>query len=201
MRIKVLDQGRFALVCITFGWLVGSGCGGAVPAPKSFTAYHSPSGRFSCDYPKDWETDGAGKPDSPNAWAKFSKGQAEIRVEADLAGSLFGDMAKAGGAMFGANEEPPVAKIHPMGERQMKDTYSNYTEREPKVFQSKGIGEGRRSTFIADQSLGGKLYGYRATLLANDRRITVICSCPATNWRVLKPAFETVITSLRIGGS
>lgn len=82
----------------------------------------------------------------------------------------------------------------------MKEEFANYNEREPKTFQSKGIGEGRRSTFIADQSLGGKVYGYRATLLSNDRRITVVCTCPATNWQALKPAFETVITSLRQGG-
>jgi hypothetical protein len=201
MRIRSYLDVPAASVCVALGLLALSGCGGAVAAPKTFVAYHSPSGRFSCDYPTGWEADGAGKPESPNSWAKFTKGHAEIRVEADLAGSLFGDMAKSSGSTFGADDEPPVARIHPMGERQMKEDYSKYTEREPKVFQSKGIGEGRRSTFIADQSLGGKVYGYRATLLAHDRRITVVCTCPATNWQALKPAFETVIASLRQGGS
>ncbi|AGA29525.1 hypothetical protein [Singulisphaera acidiphila] len=201
MQFQFSLKASAASVGLIFGFLASSGCGGAVPAPKAFIAYHSPSGRFSCDYPQGWEAEGAGKPDSPNAWAKFSKGHAAIRVEADLAGSLFGDMAKSSGAMFGGEEEPPVARIHPMGERQMKEDFTNYTEREPKPFQSKGIGEGRRSTFIADQTLGGKVYGYRATLLANDRRITVICTCPATNWKTLKPAFETVVASVRQGGS
>ncbi|SIN86703.1 hypothetical protein SAMN05444166_1348 [Singulisphaera sp. GP187] len=191
----------FASIGVVFGLVVISGCGGAVPAPKTFVAFHSPSGRFSCDYPQGWETTSAGKPESPNAWAKFTSGHAEIRVEADLAGSLLGDMAKSTGSTFGVEEEPPVARIHPMGERQMKEDFTNYKEREPKSFQSKGIGEGRRSTFIADQTLGGKIYGYRATLLANDRRITVVCTCPATNWKTLKPAFETVVASIRQGGS
>jgi hypothetical protein len=96
--------------------------------------------------------------------------------------------------------EPAVAKVHPMGVRQMKEDYSNYQEREAVKFQSKGLGEGRRSIFIADKGLGGKIYGYRATLLQHDRRISVICSCPATNWKALKPAFESITASLRQGG-
>ena len=44
----------FALVGVT-------GCGGSVPAPNAFVPYNSPTGRFSCDYPKGWEADGGGK--------------------------------------------------------------------------------------------------------------------------------------------
>lgn len=196
MRTRSNIRGRLILggLLVTFGTLPG--CGSAVPAPTKFVAYQSPDGRWSCERPDGWEADGGGKPDSPNSWAKFTKGNAEIKIDADLAGSLFGDIAKSGGN-FGGEQEPPVAKVHPMGEKHMKEEYSNYTEREAKAFQSKGIGEGRRSTFIADQSLGGKVYGYRATLLAGDRRITVVCTCPATNWQTLKPAFERVITSLK----
>jgi len=188
-------------VCVLFGLLDVAGCGGAVPAPTAFVPYNSPDGRFACDYPKGWEATGSGdKTDAPYSWAKFSMGNAEIKVDADFAGSLFGDIAKASGSMGGGNAEAPTAKVHPLGVRHMKEEYSNYQEREAKAFQSKGIGEGRRSIFIADQTLGGKIFGYRATLLTGDRRITVVCSCPATNWKALKPAFEKVIESLRLGG-
>src|SRR5262245_43950905 len=182
------------------GLLAIAGCGGSVPPPKQFVTYHSTDGRFDCDCPEGWETQGGGKPDSPNCWAKLTSGNAEIRVDADFAGSLFGDIAKAGAAMDGGDAEAPVARVHPLGVRAMKEEFSNYEEREPKAFQSKGFGEGRRSTFTAAGGLGGKTYGYRATLLAGDRRIVVICSCPATNWQALKPAFERVITSVRQGG-
>jgi hypothetical protein len=185
------------MVCILVGI---SGCGGVVPAPKSFVAYHSPDGKFSCDYPKGWAAEvGAGKPDAPYSYAKFTMGNAEIRVDADFAGSLFGDMAKASGAMSG-DDEAPSARVHPLGVRHMKEEFNNYKEKEAKAFRSKGMGEGRRSVFTADQMLGGKTYGYRATLLSGDRRITVLCTCPATNWNALKPAFERVIDSLRLGG-
>ena len=155
----------FATVC-ALAFLGGlTGCGGTVPAPTAFVSYNSPDGRFSCDYPKGWEAAGGGKPDKPISWAKFTAGNAEIRVDADFAGSLFGDIAKAGSAMSG-DDEPPAAKVHPMGLRHMKDEFGeSYQEREAKPFQSKGFGEGRKSVFIASGSFGGKTYGYRATLL------------------------------------
>jgi hypothetical protein len=200
MRVQSFVVRLSAIVGMYLGPIAISGCGGAVPAPKAFVAYHSPDGRFSCDYPKGWEAEvGAGKQDAPYSYAKFTMGNAEIHVGADFAGSLFGDIAKASGAMS-ADAEAPAARVHPLGVRQMKKDFSNYQEKEAKAFVSKAIGEGRRSFFTADQTLGGKTYGYRATLLSGDRRITVLCTCPAANWNALKPAFEKVINSLRLGG-
>jgi hypothetical protein len=196
------DQLRWiSTVCILSVVFGVSGCGGSVPAPTAFVAYSSPDGRFACDYPKGWEVSGGGKADLPYSSTRFTAGNAEIRVDTDLAGSLFGDIAKAGGAGFGGDAEAPVAKIHPMGIRHMKDEFgANYQEREAKSFQSKGLGEGRKAIFIADGSFGGKTYGYRATLLTGDRRVTVLTFCPATNWQALKPAFDKVILSLRQAG-
>jgi hypothetical protein len=199
MRTHHQIQGLIATVFIPSLFLGMTGCGGSVPAPTAFVPYNSTDGRFSCDYPKGWEATGGGKADKPISWAKFTAGNAEIRVDTDFAGSLFGDMAKAGSAMSG-DSEPPAAKVHPLGARHMKDEFNNYQEREAKSFQSKGFGEGRKSIFIADGSLGSKIYGYRATLLSGDRRITIITTCPATNWQALKPAFDTVIASLRHAG-
>jgi hypothetical protein len=189
-----------ATACLFLAIPAFSGCGEALEAPKEFVTYHSTDGRFDCDCPKGWETDGGGKPESPNCWAKFTRGNAVVNVSADLAGSLWGDIAKAGGGMQGADAEPPVAKVHPMGVRQMKEEYGNYQERDAVKFDSKGLGEGRRSIFIADQGIGGKTYGFRATLLSGDRRISVVCSCPANNWNALKPAFQRITASLRQGG-
>jgi hypothetical protein len=176
------------------------GCAEKVPAPKSFASYTSKDGRFACDYPRGWKVDGGGNTDF--TWAKFTRGSAEIRIEGDLAGSLIGDIARSTGGMMGGDlsgEDAPVARAHDHGLRRLKGEDSGYEERAPKTFDS-GMGEGRRSVFITKQTLGGKIFGYRATLLGGDRRITVTCRCPATNWQVLKPAFEKVITSVKSGG-
>ena len=178
-------------------WLAIPGCGGQVSAPTSFVTCLDKGGQFVCDAPKGWEVDAGGKPDSPNSFAKISSGGAMISVMSDLAGSLYGDMAKAGGGMMGGESEHPSARVHAMGIRRMKEEYSTYDEREPVKVQSTGLGEGRRSTFIASQPMVGKIYGYRATFLGGDRRIEVLCTCPATNWKVLKPTFEKVIAGLR----
>ena len=123
-----------ATVCALVTVMAVAGCGGSVPAPKEFVKFNSPDGRWSCEYPKGWEADGGGKPDSPNSWGKFSSGNAEIRVNADFAGSLFGDIAKATGSALGGDAEPAVARVHPMGVRAMKEEYSNYEEKEAKAF-------------------------------------------------------------------
>jgi hypothetical protein len=197
MTTRIPRARKVVAACALAGLIALPGCGGEVPAPTGFVECVDKGAQFICDGPKGWEVDAGGKADSPNSFAKFTKGGAEIKVVADFAGSLFGDMAKASGAGLGADAEPPVAKVHPMGVRQMKEDYPSYEERDPKPVQSKGFGEGRRSTFIAAGSMGGKIYGYRATYLSGDRRISVVCTCPATNWKTLKPAFEKVILSLR----
>ena len=152
-----------ALAVLVLGLPGVFGCGGAVPAPKEFVTYHSTDGRFDCDCPKGWETDGGGKPDSPNCWAKLTSGNALIDISADFAGSLLGDIAKAGagGGGLGQPVEAPVARVHPMGQRAMKEEFSNYAEKDAVAFKSKGFGEGRRSIFTADKSLGGKVFGLR----------------------------------------
>ena len=199
MRIRTPLTRRFALsgplviLAATLG-----GCGGSVPAPTAFVPFLDKGGQFVVDAPKGWEVDAGGKLDSPNSFAKFNQGQAQISVMSDLAGSLYGDMVKgSGGGGLGAQPEHPSARVHELGLRRMKQDFTNYQERDPVVVQSAGLGEGRRATFIADQSLGGKVYGYRATFLGGDRRIEVLCTCPATNWKALKPAFEKVIAGIR----
>ena len=134
-----------------------TGCGGTVPAPTAFVPYNSPDGRFSCDYPKGWEAAGGGKADKPISWAKFTAGNAEIRVDADFAGSLFGDIAKAGSAMSG-DDEPPAAKVHPLGVRHMKEEFGNYTEREAKPFKSKGLARGGSPSSSPTGRLGQDLW-------------------------------------------
>ena len=119
---------------------------------------------------------------------------AQISVNSDLAGSLFADIEKSRGG--GADEEPPVARIHPKGIKAASEEFTNYKERDAKVCKSKSLGEGRKAIFVADGSFGAKVYGYRATFLSNDKRITVLCQCPAADWKTLRPAFDTVIESL-----
>lgn len=187
---------RSFVVWALFTAFVAPGCGGSVPAPKAFVPMGSNDGRFACEFPQGWETELGGNTDY--SWCKARSGSADIKVDADLAGSLMGDIARAGGDDE-SGENAPVAVAHEHGKRKFEEDWEKYEERPPVTFMSAGLGEGRRSTFIASSALGGKVFGYRATLLGGDRRINVICKCPPSNWKALKPAFEKVVKSVRTG--
>lgn len=64
------------------------------------------------------------------------------------------------------------------------------------------LGEGRCSEWSGDAGVwgGGKMHGYRATLLSGERRVTIVCRCPESNWKILQPAFDKVLGSLAPGG-
>jgi hypothetical protein len=175
-------------------WLI-AGCGEAVTAPKSYSEFSSKDGAFTCKYPAGWEVEGGGGTRGEYSQTKFIKGPAEIRIEADLAGSLMAGPSQADDAPYGSDMKP-VARVHEMKQKSMKDEFNDYKERDPKPFMSKGTGEGRKSIFTAAGSFGGKIYGYRATLLTNDKRLTIVCQCPARDWRTLRKAFDTVIASI-----
>ncbi len=177
------------------GCLLAAGCGEAVTAPKEFKDFSSKDGVFTCKYPAGWEMEGGGGTRSEYSMTKFTKGGAEIRIESDLAGSLFADMSRAQNAEYGS-PETPVARVHEMKKKATSDEFSNYKEREAKSFKSNSLGEGRKAIFVADGSFGSKVYGYRATLLTNDKRLTILCQCPATDWKALRPAFDKVIASI-----
>jgi len=172
-----------------------SGCSSKVPAPKSFKKFNATDGSFSCLYPADWEVEGGAAKDNSFGWGRFTMGSAQIKVSADLAGSLMGDIAKAGQSTLGEAAESPVASVHNFGRKKMNDDFDDYKEKKAKVITAE-LGEGRQSDFTAAGSLGAKIRGSRTTLLSNDRLIKIICQCPQSEWKTLKPAFEKVVKSV-----
>ena len=176
-------------------WFLGCGSG-PVPAPTTYTKIESPDKQFQCEHPASWKvTTTGGK--GLLSHCVFEAGAARIDISSDVLGSL---MAGPATTPNYPNAEPPVARIHEVGQGKFAENFSNYEEQEPKPVQT-NLGEGRVAEFTAVGSLGRKLHGYRATLLSKDRRITTMCSCPVSEWETLKPAFDKVIGSLSHGTS
>jgi hypothetical protein len=151
---------------------------------------------FRLRHPPGWETQTGSRPDNTWSWGKFTKGNAQIHVIADVAGSL---MAGANNTNHEEGSEfAPVHNAHMLGKRSASDEYSDYNEGKPELFKGSGLGEGRIAAFSASTGglLGSKVRGYRATLLTNDRRITVLCHCPVAELGKLKPTFLAVCRSL-----
>jgi len=196
-----------AACAVTIAAAALAGCSGSVSAPTSYDNYNAKDGSFACKYPAGWEAKGGGRGGFHSA--SFSQGAAKIKVSADLAGSLLGDIAKSGMAGMmpagevGLAEEDleefsPVAQVHQMGQEEMADEFGDYQEQASEAVDTE-LGKGRLSEFSASTGFGGKLRGYRLTVLAHDRRVTVVCYVPEKNWAVLEPAFSEVIGSLKRG--
>src|SRR5687768_14476653 len=64
-----------------------TGCGGGpVPAPTSYTPFEHKEGGWGVEYPEGWDASAGGKKQSTGT---FKKGSASIKLQSDLAGSLF----------------------------------------------------------------------------------------------------------------
>ncbi|MBN2578340.1 MAG: hypothetical protein JXB10_05055 [Pirellulales bacterium] len=176
------------------------GCNEPAVIPGSYQTYNHPDGTFKIEYPTEWEAKGDGK--GCCAWASFTSGGAEIQVDTSTAGSLVGDIARSRGQMGGGMADPdpqfaPVAEAHEHGKEGFEEA-EEVVEQESVPIVT-GLGDGRKSEYTGSSTFGGKKHGYRATALARDYQIRVICECPESEWESLKPAFDKVIESLSQG--
>jgi hypothetical protein len=194
--------GNNALVLLpTLGFCLalGTGCGEQVPAPTMFAGYTAKDGAFTCTYPADWEVEQGARTDNTLSWVKFTKGPAQIKITADVGGSLVGDIAKAGGGKPDEKEANAVASAHDLQKPSIAADYTDYKEHQTSPIKNPSLGAGVQSDFAAAGGFGVRLRGTRTTFLSNNRRISVLCQCPLPTWRVLKPAFDKVIESVRLG--
>ncbi len=198
------------IAAVVLGLILKAARPAIVSVPTAYTTFNASDGAFSIQQPVGWDSSGSAS-GAIDSGALFKSGAAKIDVTADLAGSLMGDMAQAQnnqmenlGSAAGVNlppPPPPVEKVHMMGKQAMEDKYKDYNEGDMKPFVTK-IGAGRVSEFTADGGMFlGKLHGYRATVLSNERRITIITLCPEANWAALQPAFQQIILSIDRGKS
>jgi hypothetical protein len=189
----------FAFVALA-GWAISlGGCGGPAAVPTSYNTFKSADGSFKIEYPAQWSAEGGGGKGGV-AWAKFTSGNSEIKVETNVAGSLMGDIAKSTGSLLGgeAAEDPaPVALVH---EQEKAGFEEDAGVQEQKAAPVKtGIPEARKAEFTGNKTFGGSIHGYRVTALSTQRRIRVVCQCPEAEWTSLKPAFDKIIETLSFG--
>ena len=176
-----------------------AGCGGPAVIPTSYSTYNAKNAAFKIDYPAEWTAEGGDK--AGYAWAKFTSGSAEISVDANVSGSLVGDIAKSHihlpGINVGQEEAAPVAAVHD-SEKQEFDEEEGVEEEKPVPVKT-GMNDARLSEFTGKKVFGGSIHGYRVTALSNDKRIRVVCECSERQWDALKPVFDKVIESLARG--
>jgi hypothetical protein len=174
-------------------WVVISLAGGG-PAAQPITKwakFNTDGGEWGFEYPQGWNASGYGLPGKREAEIKGNA--ATITVKENIAGSLVGDIARAAdGGREVDDEFSPVAKVHAL--RKPKDNPS-YKEDDHAVTVMTRFGKGRVSAYT-----DGSRKGYRATVLLNQTALDVFCDCRASDWDVLRPAFERSIQTLGPGG-
>jgi hypothetical protein len=160
--------------------------------------FRSKDGAFACRYPVDWEPESGSRPDNTYSWAEFTRGSNTLRIDADVTGSLVADIEKSFGG-GGEGDESPVASVHQMNERKVAEGFTDYEEGPSRSLTNPSLGEGRIAEFTAESSglFSTKLHGYRATLLGQNRRITILCSAPEKQWEKLKPTFFAFIQGVK----
>jgi hypothetical protein len=201
--------------CICLAWvaavvvsLVVAGCGGKVPAPTSYTTWNATDGTFSIQYPEGWTAKGGGK--NGVQWAEFSQGSAKIRIDVSTVSSLFADISRSIGTAAGINDPfsgvsdevaeklAPVAAAHASYQKNSPVDLAGYKEQEPVAYRS-GLGDCRKSEFVARSGLTTRLRGYRATGLTANKGVHVLCQCTDGNWKTLQPAFDKILESMQLG--
>lgn len=176
-----------------------------VKAPERYAAFESKYGQIRCEYPEGWEASRSGGIGGAPLGVRFTLGnQAFVSIKESIIGSAVADIARAetqGGGGLGANNAqaetiPPVDVVHAIHGARKSEMMDNYEESNMGPIDSK-FGEARISDYTASGTLGGEIYGCRATLLRGHEQYNVICECyDNEHFQILKPVFEHVVMSI-----
>jgi len=176
---------------------VGCGSGSAV-VPTSFAPYSSAEGEFACEYPEGWESKGGGK--HGRLWARFTSGPAEIHIKSSVMGNIMSDSQSRSSSDGSALGFEPVDQLHKFFKAEAEDDFDGYADEpgSPMVLNCP-LGAGRTSEFTSKTTFGGKIHGYRTSIIARDLGLIIICTCPESEWKAIKPAFDHLLGSLERG--
>ena len=204
-----MKRSTISKVCVTAILSVFlAGCGGKVAAPTSYKTWNATDGTFAIQYPEGWTAKGGGK--HGVQWAEFTSGSAKVRIDVSTQSSLIGDITGSFGSAAGLNdpfseipeemaeEMAPAAAAHAFYQKAYPVELAGYKEQEPVSFQC-GLGDGRKSEFVARSGIATKLRGYRATTLATNKGVHILLQSTDGNWKTLQPAFDKMLLSIAVG--
>lgn len=179
------------LMLVLVIWLIVQFGGGGPPAQPvtNFTKFSTDEQEFGFEYPAGWGLNDYGMKGRREVHIR-GVGGASIDIKENLAGSLVGDIAGAGnqGNQPPSDDRLPVSKVHEMRRPEG-------AKEEPAVTVETKFGKARQSAYT-----DGSKRGYRVTVLMHQTALDVFCECRASDWDVLRPAFDRFISSLGRGG-
>jgi len=172
--------------------------------PTGFTSFSASDKSFSCDAPTGWVTTAADKSkteagsDSTVNGVLFQSNSAQMDITTDSITSLVAsDLMKNSGETLSSTESRAPA-LHKQWKTSVSATHKGFQETLVAGFQGQ-MGDALLSEWTADGNvfgLGGKVHGYRASLIGGSKTAEVVCSCLESDWPALKPSFLRVIGSV-----
>lgn len=181
-----------------------SGCAPAkVAIPDKFTEYNSMDGTFAINYPDGWDVEGTGSRSRGKAYAIFTKGPMEIRLDASFFDSLasgsgtgqqiVGEMAGVDGGFNMLPEE----MIQEKNLSWFEEHFEKFEDKEQELVKIP-LGKACLNEF-SGQKDWLKVKGMRASIMARDRTVSFHAYCPASKWDDFGPIFRKMFDELKMG--
>ncbi len=173
-------------------------------APTTWTTFTAQDKSFSCAAPGGWETTPSDKAqqmvgkDSTTGGVLFQSGSATIDITTDTVATLVAYDVMHNNADPQTLTGSKAGVLHKQWRIATSAIHKGYHETKVADFEQK-MGDARLSEWTANGNvfgLGGRVHGYRASLVGGSTTAVVVCQCLESDWPALKPAFLHVIASV-----
>jgi len=173
-------------------------------APTAWTTFTAQDKSFSVAAPGGWETTPSDKAqqmvgkDSTTGGVLFQSGSATIDITTDTVATLVAYDVLHNNADPQTLTGSKAGVLHKQWKIATSAIHKGYQETKVSDFEQK-MGDARLSEWTANGNvfgLGGRVHGYRASLVGGSTTAVVVCQCLDSDWPALKPAFLHVIASV-----
>lgn len=173
-------------------------------APTSWTTFTAQDKSFSCAAPGGWETTPSDRAqqmvgkDATTGGVLFRSGSATIDITTDTVATLVAYDVMHNNADPQTLTGSRAGVLHKQWKIATSAIHKGYQETKVADFEQK-MGDARLSEWTANGNvfgLGGRVHGYRASLVGGSTTAVVVCQCLESDWPALKPAFQHVIASV-----
>lgn len=178
-----------------------------LPIPGALVPFTTDDKVISVVYPSNWsKSQSSSQAVSTGVVFKSGGGAVRFDADADLAGSLMGDIMKGptaaiselpGGEKLAAKMKTPLEQLHESQGAIYKKKYDEYLDSATTKSQVAGAEALVTDFTFKDGSV--PMVGKRATALAGDRRLSVRCYCPREAESKIMPVMDQMIESLKMG--
>ncbi len=186
----------------------------SMPKLDPMTAYVSADKSLALQYPGNWKPHEASSHAVAGSLFFDPNANTHFAVDTSLAGSLMGDVVKSSNASLGSlpgmppevadKLKSPLETMHESSLKTMAKSKTRYSEFEQGATQKIRVGDQEALstdfTFKRGAVWGKKeMFGTYVTVLAPDREVRVTATCSKELQQTMKPIFEQMIASMRLG--